>query len=83
MMRLTRAAPVVLTLSGEFATSGSQAADWQAPPATGSAARRQQESMASARGFQGIEFDNLDSWTRFDGTPVAGQVPFGRPETVA
>lgn len=37
----------------------------------------------AAKGFQAVEFDNLDSWTRFDGTPVAGQVPFGRGEAVA
>ncbi len=37
----------------------------------------------AAKGFQAAEFDNLDSWTRFDGTPVAGQVPFGREEAVA
>lgn len=37
----------------------------------------------AAKGFKGVEFDNLDSWTRFDGTPVAGQVPFGLPEAVA
>jgi hypothetical protein len=37
----------------------------------------------AAKGFQAVEFDNLDSWTRFDGTPVAGQVPFGRAEAVA
>lgn len=35
------------------------------------------------KGFKGIEFDNLDSWTRFDGTPVAGQVPFEKAEAVA
>ncbi len=35
------------------------------------------------KGFEGVEFDNLDSWTRFQGTPVAGQVPFGRAEAVA
>ncbi len=34
-------------------------------------------------GFNGVEFDNLDSWTRFDGTPVANQVPFGQAEAVA
>ncbi|MGI8755736.1 MAG: endo alpha-1,4 polygalactosaminidase [Acidimicrobiales bacterium] len=32
------------------------------------------------RGFDAVEFDNLDSWTRFDGTPLAGQVPFGPDE---
>lgn len=30
------------------------------------------------RGFEAVEFDNLDSWTRFDGTPLARRVPFGR-----
>jgi hypothetical protein len=37
----------------------------------------------AAKGFQAVEFDNLDSWTRFDGTPLAGKVPFGRAEAVA
>lgn len=40
------------------------------------------ETCAS-KGFRAVEFDNLDSWTRFEGTPVAGQVPFGRAEAVA
>jgi hypothetical protein len=35
------------------------------------------------RGFQAVEYDNLDSWTRFDDTPLAGQVPFGQREAVA
>lgn len=34
------------------------------------------------KGFQGIELDNLDSWTRFDGTPIADQVPFGEEEAL-
>ncbi len=33
--------------------------------------------------FRGVEFDNLDSWTRFEGTPIAGQVPFGKSAAVA
>ena len=37
----------------------------------------------AAKGFDAVEFDNLDSWTRFDGTPLAGRVPFGRAEAVA
>ena len=32
---------------------------------------------ARRKGFEAVEFDNLDSWTRFDGTPLAGHVPFG------
>ncbi len=31
----------------------------------------------AAKGFHAAEFDNLDSWTRLDDTPLAGQVPFG------
>ncbi len=34
-------------------------------------------------GFEAVEFDNLDSWTRFDGTPLAKKVPFGRRDAVA
>ena len=35
-----------------------------------------------AGGFEAVEFDNLDSWTRFDGTPLARRVPFGRREAI-
>jgi hypothetical protein len=34
-------------------------------------------------GFEAVEFDNLDSWTRFDGTPLAKRVPFGKREALA
>lgn len=55
------------------------------------AARRRQASTwvqqmvdtCANKGFDAVEYDNLDSWTRFDGTPVDGQVPFGRAEAVA
>jgi Glycoside-hydrolase family GH114 len=36
-----------------------------------------------AKGFEAVEFDNLDSWTRFDGTPLADRVPFGRRAAIA
>jgi hypothetical protein len=36
-----------------------------------------------AKGFEAVEFDNLDSWTRFDGTPLADRVPFGRHAAIA
>ncbi len=36
-----------------------------------------------AKGFQAVEFDNLDSWTRFEGTGLEGEVPFGQEEAVA
>lgn len=35
------------------------------------------------KGFEAVEFDNLDSWTRFQGTPLAGEVPFKRTDAVA
>lgn len=34
------------------------------------------------KGFRGVEFDNLDSWTRFDDTPLASRVPFERREAI-
>ena len=37
----------------------------------------------AAKGFEAVEYDNLDSWTRFDGTPLADEVPFGRPAAIA
>ena len=49
------------------------AADWVEPMV----------EACAAKGFQGVEFDNLDSWTRFDGTPLAGGVPFEKAEAVA
>jgi hypothetical protein len=55
------------------------------------AARRKQASAwmrpmvqrCAKKGFEAVEFDNLDSWTRFDDTPLEGKVPFGRPEAIA
>jgi hypothetical protein len=35
------------------------------------------------KGFDAVEYDNLDSWTRFDGTPRAGDVPFGKGDAIA
>jgi hypothetical protein len=35
------------------------------------------------KGFEAIEFDNLDSWTRFRGTPDDALVPFDRTDAIA
>ena len=35
------------------------------------------------KGFEAVEYDNLDSWTRFDGTPLAERVPFGKRQALA
>lgn len=40
-------------------------------------------SGCAAGGYEAVEFDNLDSWTRFDGTPLARRVPFGKRDAVA
>ncbi len=51
-----------------------RAADWVAPMV----------QTCADRGFDAVEFDNLDSWTRFEDVPsIQEQMPFGRPEAVA
>jgi hypothetical protein len=40
-------------------------------------------ARCAEKGFDGVEYDNLDSWTRFDGTPLARRVPFGEREALA
>jgi Glycoside-hydrolase family GH114 len=35
------------------------------------------------KGFEAVEYDNLDSWTRMDDTPREGDVPFGKREAIA
>lgn len=50
-----------------------QAADWV----------QQMIDGCAEKGFDAIEFDNLDSWTRFDETPLEGKVPFGKKEALA
>jgi hypothetical protein len=37
----------------------------------------------AGKGFDAVEYDNLDSWVRFDHSTPADQVPFGRTEAVA
>src|SRR5262249_28681423 len=40
-------------------------------------------AACARKGFDAVELDNLDSWTRFEGTPLAKRVPFGRDAAVA
>jgi hypothetical protein len=40
-------------------------------------------SECAEKGYEAVEFDNLDSWTRFDGTPLAKRVPFGKRQALA
>jgi hypothetical protein len=37
----------------------------------------------AGKGFKAVEYDNLDSWTRFDGTPLEERVPFGKRQAIA
>jgi hypothetical protein len=50
-----------------------RAADWVAQMIGGCA----------SEGYDAVEFDNLDSWTRFNGTPLAKKVPFGKSDALA
>ena len=34
------------------------------------------------KGYAAVEYDNLDSWTRFDGTPLADDVPFEKRDAL-
>lgn len=34
-------------------------------------------------GFEAVELDNLDSWTRFNGTPLQRKVPFDKTDALA
>jgi glycosyl hydrolase family 114 len=38
--------------------------------------------VCAKKGFDAVEYDNLDSWTRFDGTPIADRVPFGKEQAI-
>ena len=44
---------------------------------------RRMVAGCAKKGFEAVEFDNLDSWTRFDDTPLKGRVPFGRAQAIA
>ena len=50
-----------------------QAADWVQPMI----------QTCADKGFKAVEYDNLDSWTRMDGTPVEDEVPFGKAQAIA
>lgn len=49
-----------------------RAAEWIAPML----------DTCARKGFRAVEIDNLDSWTRFDGTPLAARVPFDVDDAV-
>jgi hypothetical protein len=49
-----------------------RAADWLQPMI----------ERCAAKGYRAVEYDNLDSWTRMDGTPREGDVPFGKKQAL-
>jgi hypothetical protein len=55
------------------AAKRARAADWV----------QQMIRVCADEGFDAVEYDNLDSWTRFDGTPREGDVPFGKSSALA
>ncbi len=65
--------------SGEYLVDLSTAAE----RAEAAAWVAQMVDTCASKGFDAVELDNLDSWTRFDGTPLEGRVPFGQEEAVA
>ncbi len=44
---------------------------------------RQMIEGCADEGYDAVEFDNLDSWTRFNGTPLKNRVPFGKSDALA
>lgn len=58
----------------DISTAGKrkQAAEWV----------QQMIDGCARKGFDAVEYDNLDSWTRFDGTPLEGKVPFGKKQAL-
>jgi hypothetical protein len=54
------------------AAKRAQAADWV----------QQMIQTCADKGFDAVEYDNLDSWTRFDDTPVEHEVPFGKTQAI-
>jgi Glycoside-hydrolase family GH114 len=80
--------PAVLVLSslgddpnwgGEYLVDISSAAHRRAATAW----VKQMITSCAQKGFRAVEFDNLDSWTRFDDTPLAGRVPFEKRQAIA
>jgi hypothetical protein len=43
----------------------------------------QMTEACARKGYEAVEFDNLDSWTRFDGTPLERRVSFGKRDAIA
>jgi Glycoside-hydrolase family GH114 len=54
------------------AAKRARAADWV----------QQMIQTCADKGFDAVEYDNLDSWTRFDDTPVEDEVPFGKLQAI-
>jgi hypothetical protein len=43
----------------------------------------QMTDRCAEKGYEAVEYDNLDSWTRFNGTPLARKVPFEKTDALA
>ena len=76
---------VLFSLGSDPNWGGEYLIDLRSPAKRAAALRhvRPMVDRCATKGFEAVEYDNLDSWTRFDGTPLAGDVPFGRRAAVA
>ncbi len=78
--------PLVLTKLGDDPEWGGEYLVDISTAAKRRQAARWLEPMIDAcaqKGYDAVEYDNLDSWTRFDGTPLARRVPFAKKEALA
>ncbi len=76
---------VLLELGDDPNWGGEYLVDISTPERRAAAAAWMEPMIATcaAKGFEAVEPDNLDSWTRFDDTPMEGQVPFDEADAIA
>lgn len=76
---------VLLELGDDPNWGGEYLVDISTPEQRAHAAAWLEQMVATcaAKGFEAVEYDNLDSWTRFDETPMEDRVPFGREDAIA
>jgi hypothetical protein len=76
---------VLLELGDDPNWGGEYLVDVSTPESRAAAAAWLEPMVATCadKGFEAVEFDNLDSWTRFDETPMEDQVPFDEDDSMA
>ncbi|MET0772237.1 MAG: endo alpha-1,4 polygalactosaminidase [Candidatus Limnocylindrales bacterium] len=76
---------VLVELGDDPSWGGEYLIDISTPEKRAAAAAWMEPIIATcaAKGFEAVEPDNLDSWTRFDDTPMEDRVPFDEADAVA